>query len=390
MMSIKLGFRNVFRNGKRTSIILLTIAICTAVIMVLGGIFNFLFDSFKKQAVAARGHITLKVSDNETQFDNYEHLVEKISKIEGVRFVVPQAKASGIVGFGDKSAIFDGIGVNSELDREVRRFIFPDRELESLDRDGVDIGEILAKNINVNSGDIVNLFITGPNGKSKGLSLPTNRVVNTEADLMDRVYIQLPLHTLLDRFGSSCINLIKIYVDDEDVIERVIGDILTIQEININTFDEPGSLYLAAVNVYMSNYYFILIVVVLTLLFAVSSTITMSVMERVSELGTLRSFGVGKKSIVGMFTWEGLFLGVSGFIMGIVITIIIIILTDTLGGIYLPPPPTTDDGAYVFVNFSKGPLFLSFVISIVVSIVASLISTLKVSSLTIIEELRHV
>ncbi len=76
--------------------------------------------------------------------------------------------------------------------------------------------------------------------------------------------------------------------------------------------------------------------------------------------------------------------------MGLIITTKIILLTDALGGIYLPPPPTADDGSYVFVNFAVGPLFISFVVSIVVSIIASFMSTLKVSSLTIIEELRHV
>ena len=55
----------------------------------------------------------------------------------------------------------------------------------------------------------------------------------------------------------------------------------------------------------------------LTIAIGVASTLFLSVMRRRSEIGILRSFGIGRGAIVRTFVLQGVLLGLAGALVGI-------------------------------------------------------------------------
>jgi putative ABC transport system permease protein len=75
--------------------------------------------------------------------------------------------------------------------------------------------------------------------------------------------------------------------------------------------------YKQAVGMFLAIFSFISIVMAVIVLFTVVNTMSMSVMERTHEIGTLRAMGVKKKGIAIQFMLEGILLGLIGATVGI-------------------------------------------------------------------------
>ena len=75
-------------------------------------------------------------------------------------------------------------------------------------------------------------------------------------------------------------------------------------------------------------------------LFSVSNTVSMSVMERVGEIGTLRSMGLRQGGIMKLFLLEGILLGVIGASAGLLLGLGLAEIINNSGMHWLPPTQT--------------------------------------------------
>ena len=79
---------------------------------------------------------------------------------------------------------------------------------------------------------------------------------------------------------------------------------------------------------------FLALIMVVIVLFAVVNTMTMNVLERTAEIGTVRAMGVRRASIRRLFLAEGAVLGALGATLGVVLAFIAIVLVNH-GGLHL-------------------------------------------------------
>ena len=95
--------------------------------------------------------------------------------------------------------------------------------------------------------------------------------------------------------------------------------------------------YKQAVGMFMAIFSFISAVMAVIVLFTVVNTMSMSVLERTQELGTLRAMGVKRNGIALQFLLEGMILGLIGATVGIVIGAIAGNIVNHAGLIWHPP-----------------------------------------------------
>ena len=72
-------------------------------------------------------------------------------------------------------------------------------------------------------------------------------------------------------------------------------------------------------------------------LFTVSNTMNAAVVERTTEIGTLRSVGLRQSGIRRLFVMEGFLLGMVGAIVGVLSALVISFIVNRSGLTWLPP-----------------------------------------------------
>jgi lipoprotein-releasing system permease protein len=111
--------------------------------------------------------------------------------------------------------------------------------------------------------------------------------------------------------------------------------------------------------------YLILCLIIAVATFNMLGSLTMTVIEKKRDIGILMAMGSQKKSIVRIFMFEGLMVGVLGTLMGCVLGLIICILQQKYGlfpldPIYIIPSLPVEIRWLDFVTVSGASIFLSF------------------------------
>jgi putative ABC transport system permease protein len=108
-------------------------------------------------------------------------------------------------------------------------------------------------------------------------------------------------------------------------------------DLEIKELTQLRPFYTQAVGMFKAIFSFISVVMGVIVLFTVINTMTMSVMERTHEIGTLRALGVKKRGIALQFMLEGMLLGGIGASLGILLGSIAADIVNHSGMMWDPP-----------------------------------------------------
>lgn len=162
------------------------------------------------------------------------------------------------------------------------------------------------------------------------------------------------------------------------------------ERLEIRDFRELTPLYGQAVAFFSFLFVFLLIIVGTTVLFTVMNTVGMSVLERTSEIGTMRALGMQRRTIRTQFLLEGAILGVVASSAGVVATLIIAVVVNRSGLEWTPPTAagTQPLRLNLFDDLTiMGGVWLSLV---AISAAAAYLPARRAANLRVIEALRHV
>ncbi len=115
------------------------------------------------------------------------------------------------------------------------------------------------------------------------------------------------------------------------------------------------------------------VILMAIILIGISIALTMSIKERTNEIGTLRAIGMQKPSILSLFIYEGMILGLMGAFLGLIIGGSISVFF-TYNGIYVGPSP-------VSVFLINNSLYLRFTAEIALAIISIMIVFAGIASI---------
>lgn len=125
-------------------------------------------------------------------------------------------------------------------------------------------------------------------------------------------------------------------------------------------------------------------------LFTVSNTMSMAVVERTSEIGTLRAIGLRQSGIKAMFVSEGIVLGCFGAVLGIGIAAGLAWVINSMGLTWVPPGRNEPVPLAVNFNGALGMIIASAVGLVVVAALSAILPAARAARMTIVDALRHV
>ncbi len=404
---LKLALRNVLRNTRRTLITLAAMAFGATSVILFGGFVQHTYVGVREQAIQSQiGHIQLyrkgysekgSIAPFEYMIPNYGEVRDLVSRIEHVTQVTPRLGFSGLVSTGETTTSFVGSGVQPETEAKLSAFarVVEGEELKSDDSGGVVLGLGLAQGLGVKPGADLTLLSTTKSGAINALAVKVRGTWESGEKAFDDRFLKAPIsevQRLLDNEGE--VQSVAISVDKTENTPFVRDRIASlIKERNLalemKTWEELATRYHQVRQLFSRIFNTLIVIVALIVVLGVANTMTMAILERTKEIGTVMALGTRRRDVIWMFMLEGLTLGILGGLVGIVIGVVLAQIISYFG-IPMPPPPGSTRGFTAEILVVPSVLIQAFLLALLAAVISSLYPAWRASRLDIVEALRHV
>ncbi|MFZ6801066.1 ABC transporter permease [Undibacterium sp. Di24W] len=160
--------------------------------------------------------------------------------------------------------------------------------------------------------------------------------------------------------------------------------------LRVITFQELAPAYQQTIEFFDSMFSFIATLVGVIVLFTVGNTMSMAVVERTTEIGTLRAIGQRRGGVRQLFVIEGALLGFTGAFLGVLCAVLVSYLVNHSGLSWTPPNYVYPYPVKVRI-WGDFPLIICSVIGIMlVAILSAWWPARRASKMLIVDALRHV
>jgi putative ABC transport system permease protein len=172
-------------------------------------------------------------------------------------------------------------------------------------------------------------------------------------------------------------------------LEYLLATALKDQPLEVHDYEMLNPYYGQTIGFFAAIFGFISILIGVIVLFTVGNTMSMAVVERTPEIGTLRAIGLRRSGIRNMFMVEGMLLGLAGSILGIIVALVLAYLINH-GGITWTPPGRVDAVPLIVRVWGEPRPMVGVVVALtLVTILSSWVPSRRGARINIVSALRH-
>lgn len=323
----KMAYRNLGRHRRRSILSALALALGTTLLMFIAAFFQGEMRSAMETTLRLNsGHIQVRDVDYDPDklsvaweylIENPDQVAAKIEELEQVEVATPRLMASGIVSVRDDSSGVQIMGIDPQSEaNEPYRNLVSGEFLTADDREGILIGYPLAKSLELNVGDSINLLVNTSEGTVDEQQFIVRGIFSTNTTAYDKGIVLLPLAKAQAFSGAeNHASMIFVLLKDREQAAAVAAAIPS-QSFQAKSWRELNSL-LVLVNDFSNAYLAVINLIILGVTVTVIvNTLLMSVFERTREIGILSAIGMKGRQIVSLFLVEASLLALGGITVG--------------------------------------------------------------------------
>jgi putative ABC transport system permease protein len=400
------ALRNLARNKRRTGAMVAVVALGTAALLLAGGYAAATFTGLREQTIRnGLGH--LQVGGPGFTQEEQRPLASGIADVDAlrqsiaadlrVRAVAARVDFTGLASNGDRSVAVLGRGIEPE--QEYARANFTPRMVTGRPVSAGAAHEAiaaagLARTLNLKVGDRMTLLSATVDGAINGVDTEIVGIYTTGVRELDERSLVVRVDTAQVLLNTTRVSKLVVLLDTaadtlparDALLARLNADG---PRVEIRTWSELASFYHQVRGLYSGIFGFLGIIIAGLVILSAGNAMTMTVMERVREIGTLRALGTGRLRIMGMFIAEGLGLGVVGGSIGLVLAAVLATVLSN-AGIIMPPPPTFTTGFPLQIDV-VGSLYWTVLAVMVATVgIAAVLPAARAARLRITDALGHV
>ena len=308
------------------------IALGVAALIVVMAVMNGFRLDLMDKIIGLNGHLFLQ--GVETPLTDYAAVTERVSKIPGVKLVLPIVEGQVFASspFGQSGGLARGI-LESDLKRlpGVAGHI-TQGSLDSFDAgQGVAVGAKLAEHLSLRAGDQITLIT--PHGAQTPFGVtPRLKSYNVAAIFkvgmanFDGSFIFMPIAEAQGFFNlDGQANVIEVYVDDPDHIDQLKPAISKAEGRPMIDTDwrETNRTFFDVLAVEASVMFVILSLIVLVAALNIISGLIMLVQDKARAVAVLRTMGATRGAILRIFFITGAAIGFAGVFVGLIVGLIV-------------------------------------------------------------------
>jgi putative ABC transport system permease protein len=399
----RVAARNLVRQRRRTALTLLAIVLGVSGLIIAGGFVNDIFVQLGEGTIHSQlGHLQISRTGYYERGAQrpLEYLIREPGRLYSATEAVPGVDAvmgrlhfTAIMSNGrtDTAALVEGVDPSKEARVGTLHHIVDGRRLRDGDRDGVYVGEGLAKTLKLHADETVTLVTHTADGAMNTLDVTVVGIFRSYSKDYDARAAQIPLATAQDLLQVDGVNEIVVLLDDTSRTASVAAQLrteATSKGLVVKTWYELSDFYRKTVELFERQFGFLQLVILVLIVLSVLNTVNLAIFERRGEFGTMRALGNSNAHVFGLILIEGALLGIAGSVLGALVGIVAAAAISAVG-IPMPPPPNADLGYIARIRLTPGGVLTAVAIGIAATAVASFAPARRVSRMPIVDALRQ-
>lgn len=354
MMMLKLAFRNILRNRRRTLLTVLSMAggylLVSVQLSVTEGSYDQVLDFYTRDTT---GHVQVTVDgfvETPTLYKAFtltDDLQQTIDAVAGVQATAPRIESSAL-GYGETRSFPVSVrGIDPEREAELSYLAdkisaghYLTSEPDDMGYAGVMIGAQVARQLSLDVGDELILVSQGADGSLANDLFRVQGLLGQPGDAEER-WVVMPLAAAQSFFvlPGEVHRLVILGADYRRAprLAEQIGEVLAGPELTASPWQTVAREFHETMTADKEGGMITLYVIVFLVCIGVLNTVLMSVLERTGEFGVLKAIGTSPARLFWLIVLETLLLAVIACLLGGLIALPIN-LWFTLQGIALAEP----------------------------------------------------
>jgi putative ABC transport system permease protein len=252
------------------------------------------------------------------------------------------------------------------------------------------LGQGLAQNLGAHAGDKVVLLVNRPSGGVNAVEAVVSGLFTTVSKAYDDTAVQLPLQVaqaLLRVQGSTRWIVTLSDTRATDTVVAALRAKLPATEYAVTPWRDLADFYNKTVALFSRQVAVLNLIIGVIVILTISNTMTIAVLERTTEIGTALALGLTPRLVLRGFLVEGLVLGLSGALAGLVLGFLAA-LAISAHGIPMPPPPGMARGYVGEIRLTPALALQATALALASSVAGALLPAWRASRMTIVDAIR--
>lgn len=404
-MLIKLAWRNIWRNKRRSLVVLLSVIVGVNSLLFMDGLTNgMIYQMLANQISNNISHIQIHkngFTDNKVIQSNIPDplIVEDALKNNpSVKSYSKRVVTFGLLSSATNSAgvFLNGIIPKDEIKvSNISNSIVEGEYFTGGEREIV-LGTKLAEKLEVGLGDKVVALSNMPTGKIGSEVFRITGLYKTPSSEFDKSFIYIPIKTaqsmlqLDDKVFEFAI-VTKNINSTEMVKNELLAELGSKYE--VQSYKDLLPLLIIWMDMYKESLVFINFIVGLALIFGIINSMLMAVYERINEFGVLMAIGMKNIKMFFMVVFEAVILGIFGTLIGLASGLLINWPISIIGidlSLFAEGLNSYGVGAVIYPTLSFENFIMTLLMIPVVSVLGAIYPAYKAIKLDPIYAIRYV
>lgn len=329
MFTLRLAWRNVWRNKRRSAIVLTAVVVGIAGVVLSMAVNNGMILQMVDTAIATElGHVQIHASGYEENpglelrlSDGGRGARAALASMDGVRAWAPRVRSEALVFSPRASVGVQFVGIDPEREAQislVARSIVDGRYLD-VESGGLLLGAALAERLQVSVGAKIVVSAQDVDADLVGEAYRVTGIFQTASRDFDQRTVFVPLDNArkLLRLGDGISEIVVLATRRRDV-----GKLATAlrarlgADAEVRTWEQLAPLLVQLIEVFDSTAWYVYAAVFIGMVFGIANVLLMAVYERIREIGVVMALGMRPRRLVAMIVLEATVLTFIGLIIG--------------------------------------------------------------------------